>query len=90
MIKKLEDEYFVNNIQWKILKRTDTKFIAERVFGGRSYEVCMILIRKPSKFFKEDMTLEGIEVIPSNEQFGSKGWSFTTKELAFDCYDRLP
>ena len=89
MIKKIKQEYKNGGIDWLILERRGNVTIAERQNGPRSYEVCLVRVRKPTKFVKDDMTLEGVEYLPSNNEFGIYGWSFKQKELAVDCFERL-
>jgi hypothetical protein len=86
--KGIANEYINEGLVWRIAERVGNIAIAVKVGGNLSYEVVRIRRRKPKEFLKEDMSLEYIEFLPSNEDFGKFGWSFMDKTLAYACYAR--
>jgi hypothetical protein len=85
----LKDEYTNEGIAWKITKRTEGVFFAERAIAGPSFEVGFIKIGKPHPMYENVEKYDLVETLPKNEDFGKIAWAFTSKTEAEMCFNTL-
>ncbi len=83
-MKPLGDFYKKNGFYYKLLKREgDIAIFQQRLDenkGCLAFEV--IIVQKGEEYEMAGMKIEAHEYAPGNEQFGMKGWSFSTLEKA--------
>lgn len=81
---KILTQYKRNGIDWNIIKRINNIAIAESTHG---YEV--ITIQSHNGRTIAGKYCEPSEYPPSNEQWGSKGWSYSLLIDASDKFNQL-
>ncbi len=91
-MKPLPDQYKLNKWHYKVLKRDgDVVLVSQsRVENlpasspAAAYEVFIVRKHEARDFVAggNAVTLEAKEAPPTNEQWGTFGWTFTTKEAA--------
>ena len=83
-------KYKRNGIEWNITNRINNIAVAESTHG---YEVIVIQSHNgrtiPAKGEKPEIICEPSEYPPSNEQWGSKGWSYSLLIDASDKFNQL-
>jgi len=82
-MKKLT-QYKKNGYNWQLLKREGNLAIFQ---SGQFYEV--ILIQSHNGRDIAGKHCEAAEYSPSNEQWGSKGWSYSNEQDALDKFASL-
>lgn len=80
-----------NRCFYKQVIRTENVAMCSLSYSAKGapvgFEVFMVRIQPAGKAFGKDIPEH--EHIPSNEEFGSTAWSYTTRETAMQKFDEL-
>lgn len=92
-VREIPSEYKKNGFIYKSIKREGMVAMFEVLTKGRQntgYEVYLIRTINVTEYLKKRnpqlVNFEGLEVFPSNEDFGAYGWYFQSKTLADERY----
>lgn len=90
-MRLLENKIRKNGYEYRLVERGEKAFIYEQWDDEDNftvaYEVFRLKIAKSKEVFGDIMPER--EVFPGNEDFGVWAWSFSTKERAYEKYNRL-
>lgn len=98
-MKQLPEKYSKYGYNFKLLKRNDKVAIYSQSThpdlpeDGKAcdYEVIVIQRQKANTFKRGDteIAVEAREMVPSTEEWGTKGWTLATKEAAYAKFDEI-
>ena len=83
-MKKLGDSYSANGNTYKLVLRDGNVCV---FFNGSHYEVFIVSLKPAESVF--GVPYPEREAVPSNEEWGQKGWTFRSKDRAMNKFNYL-
>lgn len=88
-MEKLKSSFKRRGVFYNEVAREDYKVMYSLSYDEKSvigYDVCRICVGEPNAFLNKD---DVFEFLPSSEQWGSKAWSFCSRDKALVFYNSL-